>query len=188
MREPGSQVTRANAFENVRNRAAQVFGGAMCEAAQVMLYEAPARFDRTEIGRVRRQEEEASTHRFHQFPDDGCVVGSEVVQDDHVAGIEARRERVAHELDESRAVHGTDEELVTENAVCAHSADHRKVLAPVPGLVVVDALASWGAPVGHAHREIAAGLVEHDEPIQLNLAQRLPELDALRLDFRPVLL
>jgi hypothetical protein len=119
----------------------------MREATQMMLHETPARFDGTEVGRVCGQKKEGRAGGLDELTHDRSVMGSQVVEDNHVAGIEAGRQRVPYELDEARSVDGAGEDLMAQHAIGANGADDRKIFAPVCGLVIIDAVASQGAPV-----------------------------------------
>lgn len=55
------------------------------------------------------------------------VVGREVVEYDNIAGLQPWTEGLAHELDEPRPFHGTDEGLTTENTITAYDAEDRRV-------------------------------------------------------------
>src|SRR6186997_174855 len=129
-----------------------------------MLYEAPARCDGAEVRRIGREENELRALRFDELADDERVVGTQVVEHDDIAGIEPSTEPAANEFDEARTVDGADKRLMAEHAIAAHGTDDGEILAPVCGLVVVNASAARSASVRRSHGDVAPRLVDEDEP------------------------
>ena len=131
--------------------------------AQVRLHLAEGVFDRAEVGRVRRQEEQAAAARLDQGPRRRGLVDGEVVEDDDLAGAEGRGQEFAHVGDEGRTVERPGEGHRRANAPGGERGDQRDVVAVVARHRPVDPLAARGAGVARRHRDIAGRLVEEDE-------------------------
>lgn len=154
----------------------------------MVLYEAPARLNRAEVGRVGWKKQQAGADTLDELADSGSVVGSEVVEHDDIAWVQPWTEGLTHELDEPRPVHGTGEDLMAKYAITAHGADDREVAAPVAGLVIDHPFAAQGASVREAHCEIASGLIDYDQPIERDFSEFLTERGPLFLDLLALLL
>src|SRR5450432_696915 len=150
---PGS-----NAPESPHNGGLETSWNALFERSQPVLQEAPAGFDRTELGRVGRQEEQSGLRAFDQTANFGRVMGTKVVEHYDISGIEARNEPATNEVDEPRSVDGTVERLVGQNAVGAHGSDDADVFAPVGGPMIDDTLTTRCSAVCGRHRDVAARL------------------------------
>ena len=101
-----------------------------------MLYQTPARFDRVEVGRVRRQKQQLGTGRLNRFAHDGGVVWLQIVEDDDITASQARAESVTRVLEKLFGPDRTPEALLAHDAAAADRADDRDVLAPFDRLVV----------------------------------------------------
>jgi len=153
-----------------------------------MFYEAPAWLDGAEIGRIRRQENELRALCFDELPDHGRVVRTQVVEHDDITGVKTSTEPPANEFDEARPVDGTDERLMAEHAIAAHGTDDGEILAPVRGLVIVNASATRSPSVRRSHGDVASRLVDEDEAGRIFFRHQRDEGVAAFLDLRTILL
>lgn len=76
-----------NAPKSPHNGGLKTIWNALFESSEPVLEEAPAWLDRTEFGRIGRQEEQAGLGTFHQTANFGRVMGTEVVEHDDISGI-----------------------------------------------------------------------------------------------------
>ena len=81
-----------------------------------------------------------------------------------------------------RAVHGTVERLVSENSIGSDGSDDADIFAPVARLVVEDALPTQRPAIRWRHGDIAARLVDEDQPIRVDGFDFFDERDPLVFD------
>ena len=175
-------MPRSNAPESPHNGDLETSWNTLFERSKPVLQEAPARLDGTEFGRVGRQEEQSGLRAFDQTANFGRVMGTKVVEHDDISGIEARNEPVTNEVDEPRPVDGTVERLVGQNAVGAHSSDDADVFAPVGGPMIDNTLTTRCSAIRGRHRDVAARLVDEDQPVRRDAFDLFEEGGALLLD------
>ena len=101
-----------------------------------MLHQTPAQFDRVEIGRVRRQEQQLGTGSLDRLAHHGSVVWLQIVEYDDVAASQTRTEPVTRVLEELLGPDRTSEALLAHDTAAPDRADDRDVLAPFDRLVV----------------------------------------------------
>ena len=175
-------MPRSNAPESAHNGVLETSWDSLLERSKPILQEAPARLDGTEFGRVRRQEEQSGLRAFHQRADLRRVMGTEVVEHYDISRIEARNESTTNEVDEPRTVDGTVERLVGQNAVSPYGSDDADVRAPVGWSMVDDTLATRGSTLCGRHRDVAARLVDEDQPVRRDVFDLFEEGGTLLLD------
>ena len=109
-------------------------------------------------------------------------MGTEVVEHYDISRIEARNESTTNEVDEPRTVDGTVERLVGQNAVSPYGSDDADVRAPVGWSMVDDTLATRGSTLCGRHRDVAARLVDEDQPVRRDVFDLFEEGGTLLLD------
>jgi hypothetical protein len=175
-------MPRSNAPESPHNCGLETSWDALFERSKPVLQEAPARLDGTEFGRVGRQEEQSGLRAFHETANFGRVMGTKVIEHDDVSGIETRNEPVTNEIDEPRPIDGTVKRLVGQNAVGAHGSDDADVFAPVGRSMIDDTLTTRCSAIRRRHRDVAARLVDEDQPVWRDAFDFFEEGGALLLD------
>jgi hypothetical protein len=170
------------------DRSLQASGHTLFERPEPVLQKRPARLDGAEIRRVWRQEQQPSSRAFHQGAHLRCVMCAKVVEHDNVARIQPRDEPTADEVDKLRAVHGAIEGLVSQDAVSTHGTHDADVVSPVGRLVIDDALTARRPPIRRRHCDVAARLVDEDQPVRRDGLDLFKEGDALRFDVAAELL
>jgi hypothetical protein len=178
-------MARSNASETTDDCCFEALGNALFERTKPILQEAPTRLDGTEFGRVGRQEEQSSLRALNQPANLGCVMSTQIVEYDNVTGIEARDKSVTHEVDEPGAVDGAVERLMSQDTICAHGSDDADVLAPVGWPMIDDTLTTRRSSIQGRHRDVAARLVDEDQPVRRDAFDLFEEGDALFLDVVP---
>ena len=173
---------RSHALKSSNDGGFEAGRNPLLEAPEPVLEEAPAGLDRAQVRRVRRQKEKSSLRTFHQVANFGRVMGTKVVEYYDVTGVEPGNESAANEADELGAVDGAIEGLVREDAVVANRADDADVFAPVRGPVVDHPLAARSATIGRGHGDVAARLVDEDQPVRRDARYFLDKGDALFFD------
>lgn len=188
MGKPTEKMLSADAEEGILDPSSELIRRSKGEFAKVMFDEAPARLDGAEIGGVRGQEHEFSALGFNELADYRSVVLAKIIQNDNVAGVEARTEPLAKEVDEALGVDRAQEGLMRQDSVGPYGSNHREVLARPQRLRVEDALAAQGAAVVQGHRDVASRLVDEDQPSWVDAGHSGYERCALVPDVRAVLL
>ena len=186
--EPRGQMSRSHASEAPYDGCFEAFRNTLFERTEPVFQEAPARLNGIEFGRVGRQEEQVGVRAFHQRADFWRVMGTKVVEHDDVSGIETRDESVPNEVDEPRTVDGSVERLVGQDAVGAYGSDDADVLAPVGGSMIDDTLTTRRSAVCRRHRDVAARLVDEDQPVRRDVFDLFEEGGTLLLNVAAELL
>src|SRR4051794_21236739 len=107
--EPGGQMSRGDPPQAANDGSFESVRESLFEGSEPMLQEAPARLNGTEVGRIRWQEQQARLGAFDQPADFGRVVGTQVVEYDDVARVEARDQSFADKFDKLWTVDGSVE-------------------------------------------------------------------------------
>ena len=86
-------MSRRNAISGPACNALKCLWGPWSMASYVLFLKRPARFDRIEVWRVRRQIEDAHAALLACGRDSLVVMGRQVIHDDHITGCKLRQER-----------------------------------------------------------------------------------------------
>src|SRR6266540_1608351 len=177
MSEPGRRVRTVDEVHRSADRLVESVTRPGAELAEQRLQLAPRELDRIQVRRVRRQVQHASAGGVDEPADVGRLVGADVVEHDDVAGLQLAEEDALEEGLEDLGVgrafdghHGAD-------AVEVESADHRRDGARVARNGSVGALAAWRAGVLPSHGDLAARLVDEDEPARVEALRKLDETE-----------
>ena len=164
MSEPRSTVMRANTSSSGVRGFAQDDSIARRDCFDVLLGEAPARFDWIEIGRVRRQVFDARVGAFDQLGDATIVMRLCVVEDHDVAKPEFRNEALTNPSNESIGVRRLEDGAHRDPPRKAHRPDHREARAPIHRTRINELFATTNPSMRSTHREIRSGFVDENEP------------------------
>ena len=88
--EPASAVTGSNAVPRPSRQSAELLRIARAISPNVLLLKCPTRLDRIEIGRVRREVDDAHAAALADGANTRIVMRTKVVEDDDVTGLELR--------------------------------------------------------------------------------------------------
>ncbi len=148
-------------------------------------------FDRIEVGRVGRQEEEPGAALAHQFGGALALVEADIVEDDHVAPLQFGCQLRLDVAFEDLAVHRALDDPWSDEAVTAQAGDEG-LRAPVPEGRMRQIALPLRRPAGALGQlGVGRGLVDEDEAGQGFGEERLsagrPEFPR-GLDVRPQLL
>lgn len=144
-------------------------------------------FDRIEVGTVGRQELEARAARFHGCPYVGLFVRREIVEHDHISGLERGREDLFDIRQERRVIDRSIKDRRRVEAVETQRHDEGVRLPVTAGRVIAEARAARAAAIPAQQIGCDAALVE--EEILADVAQGLnaSPLTACGRDVRPTL-
>ena len=158
------------------------------EGAQLLFNLCPAFFDRVEIGRVRRQVTERGAGLFNEIPDAIHFMGSQIVHDDELAGLQLRAQDVFEISPEDIAVGGCFDRHRSHPSGNTDRPQHRQCPPASGRNPFFDARAVPRASITPGHFCGDTALVNEDEPRRIDLSGFLPPELALRFDSLAVLL
>ena len=144
-------------------------------------------FDRIEVGAVGWEKPELGAHGFDGGADLRLFVDGEVIEDDHIARLERRRQDLLDVGEERWIVDRAVEHGRGPEAVEPERGDDGVRLPMATGCVIAEAGARGTAPV--AAQQIRGHAAFIEEHILAHVAQRLPRppLPTRRGDIRPTL-
>ena len=186
MLEPGEEVSDGDSPDGSAERRAKRRNGPLLCALELGFDEAPQWFDRVEIGRVWRQQDELGACGVDELPGAQRLVRQEVVQKDDVALSKLWDELMLDEVDEPGRIHRSDERALADDRIAADRRDGGDVPAPVVGAIVVGTVAAQCPRIGRRHREVAARFVEEDQPLRRDRLDPLDETDSAVVDVQTI--
>ena len=178
---------RGEEFERSGDQRANVIEGAWTRRTQEGLQLRKGEFDRIEVGAVGRQEPEVGADGFDRGAHRGLFVCREVVQHDHVAGRQRRREHLLDIRQERRVIDRPVKDRRRPEAAGPQRGNHGVRLPMTAGRVIAEAGADGTAAV--PTQEIGRDPTFVEEYVVAHVPQRLPAapLPARRRDIRPAL-
>lgn len=185
MREPVPTVPLRDAMTRTPSYAAQGIGLARCEASDVLLLERPARFDRIEVGRVRRQVHKPDLSRGAGRCDSRIMVRVEIVHDHDISCTELRQQLALQPSDEAVPVRGRKHAREDNPSGQTNGSEQREVLAPIHRNGVDEFLSPPHPGMAAAHRGVEPGLVEEDQSFGRYSPDRSQIRGTLGDDVRP---
>lgn len=185
MSKPVATMPLGNAVARTTGDATKDIGVAWRDATDVLLLKRPARLDRVEVWRVRRQIDDANATRATGGPNPRVVMSLEVVHDHDVAATKFGQQLPLHPRDETVLVRGREHAGEHDPSRDPDRAEQREVLAPVHRDPIDEFLAALHPRMAPAHRHVHSGLVEEHEPVGRH-ATDLPQVRrTLYDDVRP---
>ena len=178
-------MPRGDSVASATSDAPKEIGLAWRDAPNVLLLESPARFDRVEVGRVRRQVHDTHTVFGTCGRDPGVMMGAEVVHHDYVSTSKPRQQLGFHPCDEAVLVRGREHAREHHPPSQANGPKEGKVLAPVHRDPIDQFLAALHPRVATAHRQVHPRFVEEDEPARWDVPDLVQVGRALGDDVRP---
>ena len=162
--------------------------GTGLECAQLLFDLCPALFDWVKVGRVGRQVTERGSGLFNEFPHAVHFMGSQIVHDDQLTGLQLRTQDVFQISPEDIAIGGRFDRHRSHPSGNAHRSQHCQCPPAAGRNSFVDARAVQPASVTPRHFRGDAALVNEDEIRRIDLSGFLPPELALRFDSLAVLL
>src|ERR1700691_4187322 len=163
-------------------RAREFAEGACARLSQQRLQLRPSVLDRIEVGRVARKEDEARTSGLHQIAYACGLVGTELVENDDVAGLQLGSEALLDVGVEGASVHRPVEHHRRDDAFERQRCRHRDVVAPVLRNRVACTLADGRARIRASHREVDPRFVDEEQSCGTTDDPSTNEALALTLD------
>ena len=162
--------------------------GTRLERAQLLFYLCPALFDRVKVRRVGRQVTERGAGLFNEFPDTVHFMGSQIVHDDQLTGLQLRTQDVFEISPENIAIGGRFDRHRSHPTGNTDRSQHCQ-RSPASGRnSFFDARAVQRTSVTPRHFRGDAALVNEDELRRIDLSGFPPPELALRFDSLAVLL
>jgi hypothetical protein len=159
-------MTDCDAIAGAASDAPEMVGRAGRVFANLLFLQRPRRFNRIQVGRVRRQVQQAHSMGAAGRADADIVVRRQVVHDQDIAGPEARQQLPREPRDETVGVGRRKHRLQRDPAALANRAEQRERLPPIHW----DALDILGATlhpgVRPIHRHMHARFVEEHQACQ----------------------
>ena len=175
MREPLATMPRCNAKAGTASDAAKGKGVSWSKPTDLLLLQAPARFDGIEVVGVRREIDHADTASGAKRYDAFVVVGRKVVEDKHVVFLELGEQLLREPIDKALLVGAGEHGGEKDPAGQPHRSEQSKVLAPVHRRALDELAALLHPSVAASHRDIQPGLVEEDEAARIHAPDQAPE-------------
>lgn len=158
------------------------------ERAQLLFDLCPAFFDRVEVWRVGRQVTERGAGLFDEFPDTVHFMGSQIVHDDQLTGLQLRTQDVFQISPEDIAIGGCFDRHCSHPSGNTDRSQHRQRSPAAGRNSFVDARAIQPTSITPRHFRGDAALVNEDELRRIDLSGFLPPELALCFDSLAVLL
>ena len=155
------------------------------DATDVLLLERPARFNRIEVRRVRRQVDHANTARSTGGLYPRIMVGPQIVHDHDVAAFELGQQFVFNPRNEAVLVGGCKLTCQHDPSGEPNRSEQREVRAPVHRNPIDELLAAPYPRMAPAHRHVHPGLVEEHEPVDRYATDLFQVRRTLDDDVRP---
>ena len=147
----------------------------------------PRRFDRIEIVRIGRQKADRGAPGFDELLDPRRFVGRQIVEQDHIPAAQARRQLRFHPLEEDRPRHRPPAGAQGDPAADADGAHQREIVPAIDRPRLDVDLSARDPRMRSAHRDIHTRLVDGDQPLRIDGADRPLERRALPLNVGSVL-
>jgi hypothetical protein len=188
MSKPPVSILARNRRECFSDGLLQGFQRSCCLRPQERLDLGPTFFDWRQVGRIRRQVEQADTSGGTGVRDARHFMGCEIVHDEDLAGPELRHKRFLQKSQKDLTIgeafdrHGGDKPLGIQ---CPQ---HGDMAAPINGLGGQGPLAPGGTSVEAGHRLMAARFVEKHQVFRRERLDGVLKRGPLPLDLGPFLL
>ena len=126
--------------------------------------------DRIGVWAVRRDEDGAALALLEEAKHLRVLVKPEIVHHHDLAGAKRRAENSLNEVEEVVALHTSVDERVSADAVDVHGSDHGDATAArVRGLRGEEPLSDRSPPASRFHAGVAAGFVDEDGVLRVDL-------------------
>jgi len=156
--------------------------GTGLERAQLLFDLCPALFNRVKVRRVRRQVTEGGAGLFNEFPDTIDFMGSQIVHDDQLTGLQLRTQDVLEISPEDIAVGGRFDRHRSHPAGNTNRSQHCQCPPASGRNSFFDARAVQRTSITPRHFRGDAALVNEDELRGIDLSGFLLPKLALRFD------
>lgn len=164
MSKPVATMPLGDTVARTTSDAAKRIGVAWRDATDVLLLERPARFDWIEVGRVRRQIDDANAARSTGGRNPSIVVGPQIVHDHDIAAFELGQQLALDPRNEAVLVRGRKLTRQHDPSGEPNRPEQRKVRAPVHRDPIDELLAALDPRMAPTHRHVHPRLVEEHEP------------------------
>lgn len=165
MSKPVATMPLGDTVARTTSDAAKSNGVAWRDATDVLFLERPARFNRIEVRRVRRQIDDANAARSTGGLYPRIVVGPQIVHDHDIAAFELGQQLALHPCNEAVLVGGRKLTRQHDPSGEPNRPEQRQVRAPVHGNPIDELLAALYPRMAPAHRHVHPRLVEEHEPV-----------------------
>lgn len=165
MGEPVSAVARRYAESCSPGDAAKGDSIAWGVLAHMLFLKRPSRFDRIEVGGVRRQVDDLDADGRAERTDARVAMSTQVVHHEYIASVQLGEQAAFEPRDESLLRRRRELGRERHPAGQANRAVESQVLAPVHGDAIDELAAALDPSMGPSHRRVQAGLVEKNQTI-----------------------
>jgi len=182
MSEPVATMLLRDAVARATSHTSKGIRMARRHSADVLLLECPARLDRIEVRRVRRQVDDSNTACSTGRADTMVVMGAEIVHHDNVAATKLWEQLGLQPGYETILVRGRELAREDDPSSEANRAEQREVGAPVHRHAIDQLLSALHPGMAAAHGSVHAGFVEEHQAVERDTPDLAQERCPLRSD------
>src|SRR6266849_301225 len=175
MREPLATMPRGDPKAGPASDAAEGEGISRSVATDLLFLESPAGLDRIEVVRIGRKVDAADSTSRAEWDHSLVVVCQEIVEDEHFASHEARKQLLREPFDEDLLARTGEHRGEEDPAGQPQRAEQGEVLAPVHRRALDVDAALLHPGVAASHRAVEPGLIEEDQLARCHAADQAPE-------------
>src|SRR6266550_2938607 len=163
MGKPTESVLGGNEKQNLGNGRMSRFSRPGTRSPQKGLHFGERFFKRREIGRVRRQEQEATAFGFESLFHTRSLVDAQIIQDHDLSGAQAGSKQLFHVDLKSGSISRSIQEESFSHPLCRQRSDQRHHRSIVARNLADSSLPSGSIGIERSHRNMRAGLIDEHQ-------------------------